>query len=32
LERQEAEVQAKLRAAQAKKRGKGASKNIEKDW
>ena len=32
LERQEAEVQAKLRAAQAQKRGKGASKNIEKDW
>jgi hypothetical protein len=32
LERQEAEVQAKLQAAQAQKRGKGTSKNIEKDW
>ena len=32
LVRQEAEVQAKLRAAQAKQRGKGNSKTIEKDW
>ena len=32
LERQEAEVQAKLRAAQSKKQGKGKSKSIEKDW
>ena len=32
LERQEAEVQAKLRAAQLREKGRGQSKNIEKDW
>ena len=33
LERQEAEVQAKLRAAAARKQqGKGKRGNIEKDW
>ena len=32
LERQEADVQAKLRAAQAKEKGKGQPKSIEKDW
>jgi hypothetical protein len=32
LERQEAEVQAKLRAAQLREKGREQSKNIEKDW
>jgi hypothetical protein len=32
LERQEAEVQAKLRAAQAKRNGNGKKVTPEKDW